>query len=148
MNEKKDNKLKSKEDLYTLFYEIISEIKGCKIEMDEEEFQENIQIISMNQLIYYIKEALNILINQKVYESKEKQKKKDFKELLNLKQIQNSDFIKYENSLKKLEENERKLIKQYFQEKLHKEFMENKLDEYIDIEDEFEEMKKKIKIWR
>ena len=145
MNEKNDNKLKTKEDLYTLFYEIISEIKGCKIEMDEEEFQENIQIISMNQLIYYIKEALNILINQKVYESKEKQKKEDFKELLNLKKLKNNDFFQYENSLKKLEENERKLIKQYFQEKLHKEFMENKLDEYIDIEDEFEEMKKKLK---
>ena len=145
MNEKNDNKLKTKEDLYTLFYEIISEIKGCKIEMDEEEFQENIQIISMNQLIYYIKDALNILINQKVYESKEKQKKEDFKELLNLKKLKNNDFFQYENSLKKLEENERKLIKQYFQEKLHKEFMENKLDEYIDIEDEFEEMKKKLK---
>ena len=145
MNEKKNDKLKSKEDLYTLFYEIISEIKGCKIEMDEEEFQENIQIISMNQLIYYIKDALNILINQKVYESKEKQKKEDFKELLNLKKLKNNDFFQYENSLKKLEENERKLIKQYFQEKLHKEFMENKLDEYIDIEDEFEEMKKKLK---
>ena len=73
-------KMKSKENLYALFYEIISEIKGCKIEIEEEEFQENIQIISMNQLIYYIKDALNILINQKVYESKEKQKKKDFKE--------------------------------------------------------------------
>jgi hypothetical protein len=145
MNEKNDNKLKSKEDLYTLFYEIISEIKGCKIEMDEEEFQENIQLITMDQLINYIKDALNILINQKVYESKEKQKKNDFKELFNLKQIKNSDYFKYENSLKKLEENERKLIKQYFQEKLHKEFMENKLDEYIDIEDEFEEMKKKLK---
>jgi hypothetical protein len=145
MNEKKNDKLKSKEDLYTLFYEIISEIKGCKIEMDEEEFQENIQLITMDQLINYIKDALNILINQKVYESKEKQKKNDFKELFNLKQIKNSDYFKYENSLKKLEENERKLIKQYFQEKLHKEFMENKLDEYIDIEDEFEEMKKKLK---
>ena len=145
MNEKNDNKLKTKEDLYTLFYEIISEIKGCKIEMDEEEFQENIQLITMDQLINYIKDALNILINQKVYESKEKQKKNDFKELFNLKQIKNSDYFKYENSLKKLEENERKLIKQYFQEKLHKEFMENKLDEYIDIEDEFEEMKKKLK---
>ena len=47
MNEKKNDKLKSKEDLYTLFYEIISEIKGCKIEMDEEEFQENIQLITI-----------------------------------------------------------------------------------------------------
>ena len=55
MNEKNDNKLKTKEDLYTLFYEIISEIKGCKIEMDEEEFQENIQLITMDNLHFVIK---------------------------------------------------------------------------------------------
>ena len=34
MNEEsKSSKLKSKENLYALFYEIISEIKGCKIEI-------------------------------------------------------------------------------------------------------------------
>ena len=49
--------MKSKKTLYALFYEIISEIKGCKIEIEEEEFQENIESISMKQLINYIKES-------------------------------------------------------------------------------------------
>ena len=66
MNEEsKSSKLKSKENLYALFYEIISEIKGCKIEIEEEEFQENIESIQMSQLINYIKDSLNILIEKK-----------------------------------------------------------------------------------
>ena len=61
---KNDNKLiedfKSKEMLYSLFYEITSEIKGCKIEIDEDEFKENIKNIKLN--LYILK-----LINYKLY---------------------------------------------------------------------------------
>ena len=58
--------MKSKENLYALFYEIISEIKGCKIEIEEEEFQENIESISMKQLINYIKDSIKLLIKKKI----------------------------------------------------------------------------------
>ena len=68
-------KMKSKENLYALFYEIISEIKGCKIEIEEEEFQENIESISMKQLINYIKDSIKLLIKNKIEEAKENQKK-------------------------------------------------------------------------
>ena len=85
MNEEsKSSKLKSKENLYALFYEIISEIKGCKIEIEEEEFQENIESIQMSQLINYIKDSLNILIEKKKDEVKEEQKKEDLKKMKNL----------------------------------------------------------------
>ena len=30
----------TKEDLYSLFYELLSEVKGQKIELDEEEYEE------------------------------------------------------------------------------------------------------------
>ena len=76
-------KMKSKENLYALFYEIISEIKGCKIEIEEEEFQENIESISMKQLINYIKDSIKLLIKNKIEEAKENQKKDDFKKLKN-----------------------------------------------------------------
>jgi hypothetical protein len=51
----------------------------------------------------------------------------------------------YENIIRKLEEKERYLIKARFQDKLQKEAMENKINEYMDMEDEFEEMKTKLK---
>ena len=43
MNEEsKSSKLKSKENLYALFYEIISEIKELKIKIKEEKFKKKI----------------------------------------------------------------------------------------------------------
>ena len=68
--------LKSKESLYSLFYEITSEIKGEKIEIDEEEFQDNIKSISMSQLINYIHDSIQILLKKKIQDAKEEQKKK------------------------------------------------------------------------
>ena len=139
-------KMKSKENLYALFYEIISEIKGCKIEIEEEEFQENIESISMKQLINYIKDSIKLLIKNKIEEAKENQKKEDLKKLKNLREnYYNNELIKYENCLNKIEQKERQLIKMFFQNKLHKEAMENKLGDYMEMEDEFEEMKSKLK---
>ncbi len=144
MNEEsKSSKLKSKENLYALFYEIISEIKGCKIEIEEEEFQENIESIQMSQLINYIKDSLNILIEKKKDEVKEEQKKEDLKKMKNLRK--ENELLKYENRLNKLEEKERYLVKLYFKGKLNKEAMENKISEYMDMEEEYEEMKSKLK---
>jgi hypothetical protein len=138
--------MKSKENLYALFYEIISEIKGCKIEIEEEEFQENIESISMKQLINYIKDSIKLLIKNKIEEAKENQKKDDFNKLKNLREnYYNNELIKYENCLNKIEQKERQLIKMFFQNKLHKEAMENKLGDYMEMEDEFEEMKSKLK---
>ena len=54
MDNSKIRNLKSKEELYSLFYEITSEIKGDKIEIEEEEFQDNIKSISMSQLIIFM----------------------------------------------------------------------------------------------
>ena len=146
MNEvSKYSKMKSKENLYALFYEIISEIKGCKIEIEEEEFQENIESIQMSQLIHYIKDSLRILIEKKIHEVREKQKKEDFKKLKNLNNLKENELQKYEKAINKLEQKERYLVKLYFKGKLNKEAMENKISEYMDMEDEYEEMKSKLK---
>ena len=47
--------IKIKEKLYTLFYELTSEIKEKKIEMDEDEYEENIRTTSVFQIIEYVK---------------------------------------------------------------------------------------------
>jgi hypothetical protein len=56
--------------LYSLFYEITSEIKGTKIEIDEDEFQENINSITFEKLLNYVHEQIKILIKKKIKEEK------------------------------------------------------------------------------
>ena len=134
---------KNKEMLYSLFYEITSEIKGTKIEIDEDEFQENINTITFEKLLNYVHEQIKILIQKKIEEGKKLEKEENEK-IKNIK-INENEFIQYENSLRLLENKERRLKKFLFQNKLQREAMEKKISEYIEIEDEFEEMKMKFK---
>ena len=141
---------KWKELLYNLFYEIKSEILNCKIEIEEEEYQENVNSTTISQLINYIHDSIQILLKKKVEDSKEKQKELDKKFYLESNLISNikvnEDIIsQYENILKKMESKQRFLMKSIFHQKLQIEAMENKIEEYMEMEDEFEEMKTKLK---
>ena len=152
-DKKKTSEHKTKELLYNLYYEIKSEILGSKIEIDEDEYQENINKISIPKLITYIHDSIQILITSKIELTKTQQRLEDEKffsknnKILNLEQnpISISEKKGYENIIRKLEEKERYLTKIQFQDKLQKEAMENKINEYMDMEDEFEEMKTKLK---
>ena len=153
LNKKKNSEHKNKELLYNLFYEIKSEILGSKIEIEEDEYQENIKKTSIPKLITYIHDSIQILISSKIELTKNQQKLEDekfFSKNKNFSKTEESPIPisekeKYENILKKLEEKERFLTKIRFQDKLQKEAMENKISEYMDMEDEFEEMKTKLK---
>ena len=141
---------KWKELLYELFYEIKSEILGTKIEIDEDEYQDNIKSITIPKLVKYIHDSIQILIKKKIEESKLEQKEEDKKNLSKMNKkilIQNDDeeIINYENILKKMENKERYLTKLIFQNKLQKDAMENKISDYMEMEEEFEEMKAKLK---
>ena len=138
------NDIKPKELVYALFYEITSEIKGCKIEIDEDEYQENIRTTPWEQLINYINDSIKILINKKFEEAKNIIMKSEKLKNEN-KKLELSEIEQYENYIKNMEEKERKLIKKCFQNKLQNEALENKIGEYMDMEDEFEEMKVKLK---
>ena len=151
--EKKKNTNKEqmwKELLYELFYEIKSEILGTKIEIDEEEYQENLKIITIPKLVKYIHDSIQILIKKKMDEYKKEQKDED-NLILNNKnnnikiELDNNEISKYETILKKLESKERYLTKLNFQNKLQKDALENKISDYMEMEDEFEEMKTKLK---
>jgi hypothetical protein len=150
---KKNNSNKEhmwKELLYELFYEIKSEILGTKIEIEEEEYQENIKTITIPKLVKYIHDSIQILIKKKIDESKKEQKEEDnliFNNKDNNMKIEldNNEMLKYETILKKLECKERYLTKLNFQNKLQKDAMENKISDYMEMEDEFEEMKTKLK---
>ena len=148
--QKKNNKEhKWKELLYELFYEIKSEILGTKIEIDEDEYQDNIKSITIPKLVKYIHDSIQILIKKKIEESKLEQKEEDKKNLSKTNKkilIQNDEeTINHENILKKMENKERYLTKLIFQNKLQKDAMENKISDYMEMEEEFEEMKAKLK---
>ena len=73
------NEYKWKDLLYELFYEIKSEILGCKIEIDEEEYQENVRDITIPKLVDYLHESIKILVEKKMDEVKKKQQEYDKK---------------------------------------------------------------------
>ena len=76
---KKNNSNKEhmwKELLYELFYEIKSEILGTKIEIEEEEYQENIKTITIPKLVKYIHDSIQILIKKRQMNQKKSKKKK------------------------------------------------------------------------
>ena len=152
LDEKENNHSKVhkwKELLYELFYEIKSEILGTKIEIDEEEYQENIKAINIPKLVKYIHDSIQILIKKKIEDTKKEQKErfKNYSPNKNYNNglMNNDHFSQYETNLKKLEAKERYLTKLNFQNKLQKDAMENKISEYMEIEEEFEEMKAKLK---
>ena len=152
-NEEKNNNKEHqwKELLYELFYEMKSEILGHKIEIEEDEYQENIKTITIPKLVNYIHDSIQILIQKKIDDSKKEQKEEDEKyyNLLNNKNniisLNINQKLQYENIIKKLESKERYLNKINFQNKLQKDAMEIKIGEYMEMEDEFEEMKTKLK---
>ena len=143
---------KWKDLLYELYYDIKSKILGCKIEIDEEEYQENVRTITIPKLINYIHDSIEILVKKIITDTKEEQKKEDEKFYLELSKQNNSPIIlrldereQYENIIKKLEARERLLTRVQLQNRLQKTAMENKIGEYMEMEDEFEEMKTKLK---
>ena len=138
---------KWKELLYELFYEIKSELLGCKIEIDEEDFQENIRATTIPRLVNYLHDSIQILVKKKIDEAKQEQKNEDIQYYIN--NINNAltfdEKSQYENLIRKLESKERILSKMIFKQKLQRDLMENKINEYIEMEEEFEEMKTKLK---
>ena len=125
----------TKEDLYSLFYELLSEVKGQKIELDEEEYEENVRTTPVSQITKYIRETVRMLLKKTAAKLKSSPKieyKKD-------------DINQYEQLLRNHEQKERKYLKIIFQNKLHREALEYRIEDYMELEEEFEEMKTKYK---
>ena len=139
MSDGSNTSAKDKEMLYLLFYDLTSEIKGKKLNIEKEDFEENLRLTSFAQIIKYIEDSIKILVKKKVDEYKALQSKE------NSVKINSNDIQNYENQLRKLEEKERRLTKTVFQNNLQKNSLEYKIGEYMQIEEEYEEMKVKFK---
>ena len=130
----------NRELLYTLYYEILGEIKGEKIQINKTEYEDNISNTEISTLINFIKESISILIDKKIEEAILNNNKKEKKNNL----IEDERNI-YESQLKNLESQIRFYVKKQLQNKIQKESLEHKIKSYMEMEDEFEEMKEKLK---
>lgn len=134
---------KTKDQLYKFYYDIMKEIQGHTITVDQGIYQECLESTSMLQVINYIKQAIDILIVKKT------EKRNEQLTQLSLKNINNNTneylVIINENQLRKMEGDIRRYIKNHFQTKLQIEALEKKISSYLDMEDEYNEMKEKLK---
>ena len=127
-----------KEELYMLFLEIKEEITKKNIELDKEQLEEVITSTNINTIINYIREMIYILIHTKFPNDKED------KIVVNPKN-KDSDLSQLENHIRKLEYDIKYLLQKEFQNKIKRDALEMKLNSYMEMENEFEELKEKVK---
>ena len=130
-----------KEQLYNLFYELKSEIQGCKIEIDEDEYEENIKSTSFQTIFKYVRDTIQILLQtkNKIISQQAAKLQSPSSPLCK------DSYTQLETLLRNAESKQRKLLKRIFMYKLQREAIENRMSDYAEMEVEYEEMKMKYK---
>ena len=135
-----DPDLDIKEDLYMLYLELKEELTSKNIELSKDQIAEAVNSININTIVEYIREMVYILINTKFPKKEEtinQKRTKDEKE---------KDIYQMESQIRKLECDIKFLIQKEFQNKIKRDTLEMKLNAYMEMENEFEELKEKVKI--
>ena len=131
--------LEIKEDLYMLYIELKENLTSKNIFLSKEQLSEVINSTSISTIIEYIREMINILIKAKFPKKDEQliyKRTKDQKE---------KDIAQMENQIRKLENDIKILIQREFQNKIKRDTLEMKVNSYMEMENEFEELKEKVK---
>ena len=142
--------LKIKEELLSLYKEIKNDIPNDKLPTGRTKNIENPKEIDSFTLISYIKETIPLLINNKISKvsSNNNENSNNIQSELynneNRNKI-NKDYLQLENQLQKLENDSKYYLKYLLQYKIQKEVSEMKLNAYMSLEDEYEELKEKVK---
>ena len=132
-----------KEELFSLFKGIKDDIPNDKLPLNKKNIQ-NISTLDSITLINYIKESLPILISQKISEAKTQNNNEmsiELEENSNLKK----EYYQLENQLKKIENDNRYYLQKYLKSEIQKKVLEMKLNAYMCLEEEYEELKEKVK---
>jgi len=132
-----------KEELFSLFKGIKDDIPNDKLPLNRKNIQ-NISTLDSITLITYIKESIPILINQKISEAKTQNNNDisvEFEEYSNLKK----EYYQLENQLKKVESDNRYYLQKYLKSEIQKKVLDMKLNAYMCLEEEYEELKEKVK---
>jgi len=150
MNEGNEG-LQIKEELFSLYKGIKKDIPNDKLPTGRKKMIENISTLDSITLITYIKESIPLLINHKISEviSSNTNNNNDYSielELNNKKQNNlKKEYLQLENQIRKLENDNKYYLKHYLQYKIQKDVLEMKLNAYMSLEDEYEELKEKVK---
>ena len=130
--------LEIKEQLYLLFLEMKEELTKKNIEIDKDQLDELAETTKIDTIINYIREMVYILINTKFPSSKDGPKS-----VGNLNK--DTELSQMENHIRKLEYDIRYLLQKEFQNKIKRDALEMKINAYMEMENEFEELKEKVK---
>ena len=130
-----------KEELFSLFKGIKDDIPNDKLPINKKNIQ-NISTLDSITLITYIKESIPILINQKISEAKTQNDiSLELDENSNIKK----EYTQLENQLKKIESDNRYYLQKYLKSEIQKKVLDMKLNAYMGLEEEYEELKEKVK---
>ena len=136
--------LEFREQLYVFYLEIKGELTKKNIEIEKEQLQEIANSTKPSIILNYIRELFYILINQKFLNDKETDYLNN-KSSNNNKDIKLAELYQLENHIKKLECDIRYFMQKEFQNKIKRDTLEMKLNAYMEMENEFEELKEKVK---
>ena len=132
------SKLNLKEQLYILYLEIKGELTKKNIKIERAQLEELISTTKTSIIINYIRELIYILINTKF-------PKKEENILNNQKINKDLELSQLENHIRKLEFDIKYYIQREFHHKIKRDTLEMKLNAYMEMENEFEELKEKVK---
>ena len=107
-----NKEIEYRELLYSLYFDLMNEIKGENSKYGKEEYEENISTTEIPIIINFIKETIPILINKKINEENNKNV------IESSKNINENEQLLYENRLKYLESQLRFYIKKQLQYKI------------------------------
>ena len=131
-----DENIKIKEELISLYKEIKNNIKEEIIFKDKENDIEELNSINILPLINNIKYYLSLLLKQNL--SKDHNKEDTDKKIF-------IDYTQLENQIRKLEIDNKYYLKNFLSYKIQKDSLEMKLNAYMSLEEEYEELKEKVR---
>ena len=135
------SRLEFKEQLYVFYLEIKGEITKKNIEIEKSQLQEVANSTNPSVILNYIRELFYLLINIQFQTEKENEKKvinNNSNKLLD-------DYYQLESQIRKLEYDIKILFQREFQNKIKRDTLEMKINAYMELEKEFEELKEKVK---
>ena len=140
-NSQNFSNLDFREQLYVFYLEIKGELTKKNIEIEKEHLQEIANNTSQSVILNYIRELFYLLINTRFPQEERKEEEK----IQNKKRNKQSDLSQLENHIRILEQDIRHLLQREFQNKIKVDTLEMKLNAYMEMEVEFEELKEKVK---
>ena len=140
-NSQNFSNLEFREQLYVFYLEIKGELTKKNIEIEKENLVEIANNTSQSVILNYIRELFYMLINTRFPEEEEEKEQI----ISNQKRNKPSDLSQLENHICKLEYDIRVLLQREFQNKIKTDTLEMKVNAYTEMENEFEELKEKVK---